>query len=260
MTEAVTFSCLSYSYRPDSWNLMSCSGSVPQGSSLAILGPNGCGKTTLLKLILGLIKPSSGRLSANGQMALVPQIFQLSFAFTVLDIVLMGRARKIGLFSQPSGRDFKAAREALDRVGLSHLERRSFNELSGGQRQLVVLARALVAEAEILLMDEPTSALDLKNQDLVLRWIIRLTREDHLTVIFTTHHPQHALTAADQVFLMLGGGAAFCGPTDEALTAENLHRLYGLPHRRLDFDYRGQKTATIAPVFLASGSSGYEPL
>jgi iron complex transport system ATP-binding protein len=102
MTEAVTFSGLSCSY-PDSWNLMSCSGSVPQGSSLAIPGPNGCGKTTLLKLILGLIKPLSGRLSANGQMALVPQIFQLSFAFTVLDIVLMGRARMIGLFSSAIG-------------------------------------------------------------------------------------------------------------------------------------------------------------
>jgi iron complex transport system ATP-binding protein len=199
-----------------------------------------------------------GSLTVDGQTALVPQIFKVAFAFAVLDMVLMGRARKIGFFSQPSGRDLQAARQALDRVGLAHLERRSFHELSGGQRQLVILARALVAEAEILLMDEPTSALDLKNQDLVLRWMDRLTKKDGLTVIFTTHHPHHALAVADRAFLMLEEGVRLDGTAEQTLTAENLRCLYGLPLQRLDFEYRGFKTSTITPVFLAPEPSSPE--
>src|SRR5208283_4856785 len=124
----------------------------------------GRGKTTLLKILLGALKPSQGRLSVSGHMSFVPQLFHVSFDYSTLDMVLMGRARKIGLFSQPSPRDRRAALEALDRFGMSDFADRPFHELSGGQRQLAIFARALVAEARILILDEPTSALDLKNQ------------------------------------------------------------------------------------------------
>ncbi len=134
----------------------------------------------------------------------MPQLFQVSFDYTVLDMVLMGRARHVGLFSQPSAQDEEAAMASLDRFGMAHYAKHPFQELSGGERQLVIFARALVSEAEILILDEPTSALDLKNQIHVLDWITRLSHQDGLTVLLTTHHPNHALAVADDVLLMLG--------------------------------------------------------
>lgn len=250
MTDAVHFSDLSYAYTPGAWVLRGYSGAIPKGGIFSILGPNGSGKTTLLMLLLGLLKPASGAVTTMGHIAMVPQIFQVTFAFSVLDMVLMGRARQIGLFSQPSRRDVDVARSALERVGIADLEQRSFHELSGGQRQLVILARALVAETDILLMDEPTSALDLKNQDMVLQWIFRLAKEDGLTVLFTTHHPHHALAVADNALLMLDVSEYVCGPTSDILSENNLRRVYGLPIQRLEFEFNGRAVSTLVPVFF----------
>ena len=124
-------------------------------AALAILGPNGCGKSTLLKLTLGLLKPQEGAVSVRGRAAFVPQLFDMAFDYTVLDMVLMGRARQIGLFAQPSAQDEAAARTALGRFGIEALAQRGFHELSGGQRQLAIFALALVTEADILVLDEP---------------------------------------------------------------------------------------------------------
>lgn len=228
--------------------LQGYSARVAQGSVFAILGPNGRGKTTLLQLLLGRLMPVRGEVRVQGQLAFVPQLFQVSFPFRVLDMVIMGRARQIGLFSLPSQADEAVALGALDRLGLAHLAERNFDELSGGQRQLVIFARALASGADILVLDEPTSALDLKNQGVVLEWIARL-REEGLTVVFTTHHPHHAHAVADQALLMFGAQHYACGGTDAVLTEEHLRRLYGIPLRQVGFEFEGQAMETLVPVF-----------
>lgn len=253
MTNAVVFENLSFAYPKSPLVFDNYSADIAKGSVFTVLGPNGRGKTTLLKVLLGLLKPGSGSFHVTGNMALVPQLFQVTFAFTVLDMVLMGRARKIGLFGRPGKADTDAALNALARFGIEDLAERSFYRLSGGQRQLVILARALVAEADILVLDEPTSALDLKNQALVLYWLERLAQEDGLTVIFTTHHPHHALAVADKALLMLDEKRYYCGATKEVLTDVNLQELYDVPMKYLEFEYNGRMVQTLAPVFERYG-------
>ncbi len=241
---------LGHAYQPGRWVFMGYTLDIPRGAVFSILGPNGRGKSTLLHILLGLLKPTAGSVRVSGRMAFVPQLFQVAFDYSMSQMVMMGRARRIGLFRQPSPQDGRIVIAALERFGLVDLADRPFHELSGGQRQLVIFARALVAEAEILLLDEPTSSLDIKNQGLVLDWMARLVREEGLTVVFTTHHPHHALAVADQSLLMLEDGKFLCGNSDGVLTEENLHALYGSPIKRLQFEYQGCNIDTFAPVFL----------
>jgi iron complex transport system ATP-binding protein len=251
-TDAIVLQNLGYAYRAGtSLVLRGYSAAIACGSVFAILGPNGRGKTTLLKLLLGTLKPQQGCVTVRGMPAFVPQLFQVSFPYRVLDMVMMGRARQIGLFSLPSRQDDTAGREVLSRLGLEHLAERSFDELSGGQRQLVIFARALVSGADILILDEPTSALDLKNQGIVLEWIARLSRQEGLTVVFTTHHPHHAQAVADAALLMFGESDYACGPLGQVMTEENLHRLYGVELRLVGFEHHGEAFDTIVPVYPA---------
>jgi len=254
MTNAITFTALGYAYHPGRSIFRGYDGAVTRGKSFAVLGANGSGKTTLLKLMLGVMPPTEGKVAVHGNAAFVPQLFQVSFDYSLLDIVLMGRAKKVGLLSQPSAKDERMALGALDRFGLADQARRPFHELSGGQRQIVTFARALVAEADILILDEPTSALDFKNQELILGWINRLSREDGLTVVFTTHHPHHALAVADDVLLMLGNGKYVCGPAGETLTEDNLHALYDVRLKRLSFEHAGHRIETFAPILALNAA------
>ncbi|MDR1921231.1 MAG: ABC transporter ATP-binding protein [Candidatus Adiutrix sp.] len=243
---------VSFAYAKAGKVLDGCTVSIKAGGVFAVLGPNGCGKTTLLKIFLGLLKPSAGWMKINGEITFVPQLFQVTFSYSVLDMVLMGRAKKIGLFSRPAAPDIEAAQSALACLGVADLAARPFQELSGGQRQLVMLARALTAEAEILILDEPASALDLKNQFLLLTWIKRLSRERGLTIVFSTHLPQHALTAADEALLMSSGGRHSAGPIREVMSEEKLFELYGVPLKFINFDYQGRPVESLVPVFAGT--------
>ena len=169
---------------------------------LTILGANGVGKTTLLNAIIGLRKPVSGRIAIGGHIGFVPQLFHAAFAYSVADIVLMGRARHIGLFGSPSAEDYRIARKYLAMMKVAELEHRAFNELSGGQRQLVMIAQALSSECEIMILDEPCSSLDYRNQSIVIEMLRTLNAEMGLTIVFTTHAPQHGLEIATDVLLM----------------------------------------------------------
>ena len=249
---AVRFDNLGHAYDPARWIFQNYRADVSRGSIFALLGPNGCGKTTLLKILLGALKPSEGTISIIGRSAFVPQLFQVTFDYSALDMVLMGRARHIGLLSQPSSKDEDAARAALDRFGMSEFADHPFHELSGGEKQLVIFARALVSEPEMLILDEPTSALDLKNQSLVLEWIARLSHQDGLTIIFTTHHPNHALAVADEVLLMLGTREFAHGPAGQVLSEENLRLLYGVDMKSLSFEHNGRRHHTLVPVLSSS--------
>lgn len=223
-----------------------------RGRTLAVLGANGVGKTTLINTLIGLIKPRSGHLSIGGQVGFVPQLFEVPFAYSALDIALMGRARHLGLFGAPGRKDYEIVRHYFHMLGIGHFEPQVFNSLSGGQRQLVMIAQALASECELLVLDEPCAALDYKNQDKVLGLLEHLRQAHDMTIVFSTHMPQHAVEIASDVLLMTSGSSYVCGPTTEALSAENLTALYDLPIARADFD--GLSKHTYAPVFRHDGA------
>ncbi|MDR2441942.1 MAG: ABC transporter ATP-binding protein [Deltaproteobacteria bacterium] len=240
---------LGHYYNEGQWVFKDLDFYCKAGSVQAILGLNGCGKTTLLRILLGLLKPKEGIVEKVSHPALVPQLFQAVFSFTAMDMVLMGRARKISLFGRPTRYDEKLCLTAMERLGVANLANRPYTELSGGQRQLIILARALASEARILILDEPASALDLANQAMLISRIRELSKSDGYTIIFSTHMPQQALAVADDVLIMKVNGGALFGPTKEVLTEENLAKAFGTEVRRVVFERDGKKSEALVSVF-----------
>lgn len=213
---------------------------VQAGEVLTILGPNGCGKSTLLRCIGGALSLFKGtvRIGGDDLASLDPSararkvgfLFQdhvPSFPFTVRDLASMGRTPHLGFFGAPAPRDLVLAEEALERVGVRHLKDRPYTELSGGERQLVLLARTLVQQPEVILLDEPTSHLDLKNQVLCLKTIRSLSAAG-VTLIMTTHDPNHAFLFSGRVVLMQPGGSILVGPAAEIISDTTLSATYGI--------------------------------
>jgi iron complex transport system ATP-binding protein len=239
---------LAFRYRGAGWIFNGVSFQVEAGEVLAILGPNGRGKTTLLRVLLGLLKPARGKLKIAGEISRVPQILEAGFPFAVRDMVVMGRARRLGLSGSPSRADRAAADRAIARLGIRHLAERPFTTLSGGERQLVLIARAMAAECRLLVLDEPTASLDLRNQATILRTIRELVESDRLAVVFTTHEPEHAAHLGTHVLLMAGEHDYAFGETRAVLREDALARLYGVPIKRLAFEHDGRGREAIVPV------------
>ncbi len=239
---------LGFRYRGTDWIFRNHSFRLPHGEITAILGPNGRGKTTLLKCVLGMARPAEGRLAVDGVTGYVPQNAQCPFPYKVADFVLMGRARHIGFFRHPGRGDFDIAHEAMARLSILDLAERPFDRLSAGQQQLALIARAIASRCDLLVLDEPASALDFKNQAKVLQALARLSAETGLTVLFTTHAPQHALSIAQSALLMFGGDSYRYGRVGETLTDDNLEALYGIPVRNVSFMHDGHSVRTVAPV------------
>jgi iron complex transport system ATP-binding protein len=215
------------------------------GQVIALLGPNGGGKTTLLKTLLGLIPALAGEVRLDGKsmtthsvrerarlIAYVPQLATSTFAFTVETMVVMGRTAHGSLLSRPSASDHAIARRMLERFGIAHLAERPYPLISGGERQLTLLARALAQEPRFVLLDEPTASLDFGNQGKVLREMRALAAAG-LGVLFTTHDPNHALRVADRALLLRAGSRIAEGDVETVLTREQLELLYGTPVERL---------------------------
>ncbi|TLT07699.1 ABC transporter ATP-binding protein [Aliarcobacter thereius] len=210
-----------------------------QGDILSLLGKNGSGKTTLLKILLGIFK-SKGEVKildksikeySNKELAklisYVPQTHQIPFDYTIFDVVLMGRLPHIGLFSNYSSKDRDIAIKALEKVGILHLKEKIYSQVSGGERQLAFIARALTQSAKIIFMDEPVTGLDYGNQLKLLNFLKTLSKEGY-TFIKTTHYPEHALYASNKVMMLEKGKVLDFGDIEEKLTQENIKILYNI--------------------------------
>lgn len=225
---------------------VSCS--VRQGALVAVLGPNGAGKSTLFRCILRLLKPSAGTIRLCGEdtaaidrrrlaklAAYIPQSSTPVFNYTVEDAVLMGTTGALSALQAPSRTERERCARALEQLGISDLAQRGIAQLSGGERQLALIARALVQDARVLIMDEPTANLDYGNQRRVMQQV-RALADSGYTILLSTHNPEHALHYATQVLALQNGRVIADGVTADALTPELLARLYGIRAevRRID--------------------------
>lgn len=210
------------------------------GEVVVLLGPNGCGKTTLFKTLLGLLTPRAGavrlfgrRLGTLGraqiarEMGYVPQAYAGYFPFTVFDTVLMGRTAHLGAFESPGHRDRAMVRQVLEGLGIEALAEQSYTRVSGGQRQLTLIARALAQQPKVLVMDEPTASLDFGNQIKVLEKV-RSLADAGLAVVLSTHHPDHAFQCADRVAVLHAGRVVQVGTPEAVITADTLQAVYGV--------------------------------
>ncbi len=235
---------LSFSYNGGEKVLDNVSFELHKGEILGVLGPNGAGKTTLLKILLGILR-GTGKVRVLGTdissippkrlakiIGYVPQEHHIVFPYKVIDYVLMGRAPHHGMFSLPSRKDYDKAYRVLDDLGLGRLADKTITEISGGQLQLVLIARTLVQEAKILLMDEPVSHLDISNAVKTMSLIRELVEEERiLGAMVTLHDPLMASLYCDKILLLNKGRVEIYGSPREALNPERLSRVYGV-----DFD------------------------
>lgn len=211
-----------------------------EGEILCILGPNGAGKTTLMNCMAGLLKPDSGTIELCGKnieqmkekeianlVGYVPQIHTPAFDYRVLDFVLMGRAPKTGTFSRPKVEDEEMCMKVLESMNIAHLAEKSYLNISGGERQQVLIARAIVQEPKVVLFDEPTAHLDYGNQQRVLKRVKKMSREG-FSVVITTHNPDHALLLGDKAAIVGRDGSIVQGDCSEIVTEETLKKVYDI--------------------------------
>lgn len=252
-TDLMQFEKVRFGYQPAKSPVLSdMSLALKNGSISTILGPNGAGKTTLLHLALGWLKPWQGSIRLAGRslqeygrqelgrwIALVPQFEHQPFEYSVLEYILLGRVPHMPALSMPTDSDYDAAFRALEQAGIPNLYDHSMLALSGGERQLVLLARALTQQTRLLLLDEPTAHLDLHNKARLVR-ILRNLNSQGVTILMTTHEPEIALAVADDVILMDQGCVLAHGPLAQTLSAENLSRVYHLPIRIVEVEGKKQ--------------------
>lgn len=240
--------------------------SVEEGQLIALLGPNGVGKSTLFRCLLGLCRGYSGTIRVCGKdirnttarelasrVAYIPQSNFPTFNYTVLEMVLMGTTHMVKGLSSPQERELAFARDALQQVGIEGLAERGYAHLSGGEQQLVLIARALAQHTRILVMDEPTSNLDYGNQLRVMEKVKELSQSGYI-ILLSSHNPQQALLYADRILAMHNGKIVADGTPQETITPALLERLYGI---------RCSLSATAEGTFIVpcmKGGSGNVPM
>lgn len=214
--------------------------SAGHGELIAVLGPNGVGKSTFFRCLLGFLHPQGGEIRLSGKpiasysrrelsrlAAYIPQSYSPAFDHTVLDCVLMAKAGSLGAFEKPGEADRQQAMALLEKLGIASLAGRGCRRISGGERQLMLLARALLQDAQLLIMDEPTANLDYGNALRVMATMESLAKQGY-TILFSTHDPDQALRSASRVLAMQDGAVLADGTPDVVLTAEILSKLYGV--------------------------------
>lgn len=215
--------------------------SVDSGDILCIMGQNGSGKSTIFNFLLRFLTPSKGEILLNNKpiesystkeyakcIAYIPQYHNTVFGYSVLDIVMMGRTPHLTSLDSPSDEDIKKSYDTLELLGISHMAHRNYKELSGGERQLVLIARSICQDAKLLIMDEPTANLDYANQRIILETIQKLSDSGY-TTIMSTHSTDHPFQVSNKVLLIKNGRCLGFGDTSDILTESSLETIYGIP-------------------------------
>ncbi len=256
---------VSFAYKGGEELFKDLSFDVESGEILTILGPNGVGKTTLLKCLMGFLKIKKGCFSKEqdgrliddcdeiwNDVGYVPQKNTSSLSYTVEETILMGRNPKLtSSLSVPSQKDLDIVRNILHDMKMTHLKDKDVSKLSGGELQLVYIARALVADPKVIMLDEPESNLDLKNQIVVLKMIDDLVREKNICCIINTHFPQHALMYSDKTIMLKGGGAYFYGTSQEIINEENIKQVFGVESKIVKVEHNGKQFNTLIPIDIS---------
>ncbi|MCR3760477.1 ABC transporter ATP-binding protein [Clostridium felsineum] len=241
---------------------------IISGEIVCLLGPNGVGKTTLFKTILGFLKSKNGEILLDGEditkfsreklaklIAYVPQAHTPPFPFKVIDVVIMGRTAHLKTFEAPKKIDYEIAEKALEDLNIEYLKDKSYTNISGGERQLVLIARALTQEPKLLVMDEPTSNLDFGNQIRVLAQIKRLS-EKGLGVLMTSHSPDHVFLCSSKVVLLQRDNKFTVGTIDEVMTEENLSSCYGVKIKIISTNVNGAVVKSCIPMLNTDEGKG----
>lgn len=238
---------------------------LERGQIMAILGPNGAGKTTLLKCITGLNEWRKGGTFIDDEplksipqkqlwkrVGYVPQAHKMVFGFSIEELVVMGRAPYISSISKPRKEDYAKAHAALEEVGILHLAKKSCNAVSGGELQLALIARTLVADPEVLILDEPESHLDIQKQVVILETLKKLAQNHNISCIINTHYPNHAFYLADQVLMIAKEKKAIIGTVSEVMTESRMKEYFNIDLRKLIFDEEDLLFETMVPLALAA--------
>lgn len=237
---------------------------LEEGHILSVLGPNGIGKTTLLKCMIGLMPWSRGRSLLTGKdirtlkskeiwnmISYIPQTHGFSFSYTGLEMVMLGRSSHLGLFSQPGDREIEMAEAMMEKVGITRLADKDCNRMSGGELQMVLIARALINEPKLIILDEPETGLDFHNQILVLNMVEKLAHEENIGAIMNTHYPTNAMSIADEAFMMNRKGDRFYGPTGDILNESNISKSFDVNVVVDEIMYQNRTIRSVVPVSLA---------
>ena len=266
MTLTVENGC--FAYRGGRTVLQNVCFEAHSGDLVAILGPNGAGKTTLLRCMMGFLRWSSGRSALDGRdiramrprelwrrIAYVPQARSAVAAYSALEMVLLGRSSRFGLFARPGAADLDCALRVMAQLGIEKLRDKNCAEVSGGELQMILIAKALAAQPEILVLDEPESNLDFKNQLLIMDALSGLTAAG-MTVIFNTHYPAHALQRANRALLLAASGEGLYGPTHAVVTEENIRRAFGVQAVIGEIETPGSIVRDVLPLRVTQPEGG----
>lgn len=258
----------SFSYRKGKTVIKGLNFSASSGDLIAILGPNGAGKTTLLRCIMGFLKWSSGKSTLDGEdiqsipgrrfwsrVAYVPQARGVFAAYPAEEMILLGRTNRMGIFSVPKAEDLDRVHELMEKMHISRLAGRKCTEMSGGELQMILIARALAAEPELLILDEPESNLDFRNQLIVLDTMSELAANG-ICCIFNTHYPAHALMRASKALLFCRGGEYLFGETGHVVTEANIEKAFGVKAVIGEVETPGNIYKSIIPLKVTEPGAG----
>lgn len=236
---------------------------LDEGHILSVLGSNGIGKTTLLKCMIGLMPWSRGRSLLMGNdicnmsskeiwntISYIPQSHGFSFSYTGLEMVMLGRSSHLGMFQQPGKKEIELAEQMMERVGITRLADKDCNRMSGGELQMVLIAKALINEPKLIILDEPETGLDFHNQILVLNMVEKLAHEENISAIMNTHYPTNAMSIADEAFMMNHSGERFYGKTGDILNEQNISRSFDVNVVVDEIIYQNKTIRSIIPVSL----------